>query len=387
MSGSAPTGFAPVEVAGTVLTALPEGPARLAALLDLIDRARSRLQLCYYIFAADTCGYQVRDALTMAARRGVQITLIIDGFGSGATPDSFFAELVAAGAHVGRFRARFGRRFVLRNHQKMAIADGAVALIGGFNVESGYFAPPAPENWRDLGLIVEGRVVAWLSDYHDALAEWVGGRRKGLRRLRRSARGLGQPGGAVAWHAGRQTLRLNDWARAAKHDLARGRHLTMIQAYFAPGGEMLHALKRLAARGTAEIITAQRTDNGATIGAARALYTGLLRVGAAIWEYRPAMLHTKLLIIDDVVYVGSANFDMRSLYLNMEIMLRIDSPAFAAQMRTLAATEKQASEAITPALHDARATPLNRLRWRLAYFLVAVVDYSVSRRLNLGLRG
>lgn len=387
MSGPAPLRAEPIDVAGTALTALPDGPERLAALLDLIDRARTRLQLCYYIFAADAAGYQVRDALIVAARRGVQITLIIDGFGSGATPDSFFAELVAAGAHVGRFRARFGRRFVLRNHQKMAIADGAVALIGGFNIESGYFAPPAPENWRDLGLIVEGRVVAWLADYHDALTEWVGGRRKGLRRLRRTARSLGQPGGAVAWLAGRQTLRLNDWARAAKHDLARGRRLTMIQAYFAPGGEMLQSLKRLAARGTAEIITAQRTDNGATIGAARALYAGLLRRGAAIWEYRPAMLHTKLLIIDDIVYVGSANFDMRSLYLNMEIMLRIDSPAFAAEMRALVEHEKRASQAITPIVHAARATLFNRLRWRLAYVLVAGVDYTVSRRLNLGLKG
>ena len=90
-------------------------------------------------------------------------------------------------------------------------------------------------------------------------------------------------------------------------------------------------------------------------------------------------------MLDDAAYLGSANFDMRSLYLNLEIVLRIEDAALAARLREYIAHQLSAAEEITPALHASRATWLNRLRWRLSWFLVAVVDYTVSRRLNLGL--
>lgn len=378
-------GFEPVTVAGSTLLAVADGPGRLAALLDLIAGARERLQLFYYIFSDDTSGYAVRDSLADAARRGVRVSLIVDGFGSSATPDEFFMPLRAAGGHVARFRAALGRRYLLRNHQKMAIADGRLALIGGFNIEDGYFTETGLGRWRDFGLRVEGPAVEWLAGYHDTLAEWIGGRHPRLRRFNRAARSLGQPGGGLTWFAGRPTLRLSDWARAIKRDLRHGRSLAMIQAYFAPGGEILQLLKRLAGRGEVRIVTAGRTDNGATIGAARALYAGLHSRGARIFEYRPAMLHTKLIVIDTIAYAGSANFDMRSFYLNMEVMLRIDSHAMAAQLTGFIDHEIAQSDEITPEAHRSRSSLFNRLRWRLAYFLVATADYTVSRRLNLGL--
>uniref|UniRef100_UPI00338E79BF phospholipase D-like domain-containing protein n=1 Tax=Sphingomonas sp. TaxID=28214 RepID=UPI00338E79BF len=83
--------------------------------------------------------------------------------------------------------------------------------------------------------------------------------------------------------------------------------------------------------------------------------------------------------------IGSANFDMRSLFLNLELMLRIDDPAFAARMRAFFETELADCERITPELHKANAGFLNRLKWALSYLVVGVADYTVTRRLNFGL--
>ena len=103
----------------------------------------------------------------------------------------------------------------------------------------------------------------------------------------------------------------------------------MIFAYFAPPGAMLRRIGHLGRRGRARIITASKSDNVATISAARHSYSRLLRRRVEMFEYQPAKLHTKLAIIDDVVHIGSSNFDYRSLYINLEIMLRIKDAKFA----------------------------------------------------------
>jgi cardiolipin synthase len=111
----------------------------------------------------------------------------------------------------------------------------------------------------------------------------------------------------------------------------------------------------------------------------------LLRRRAEIWEYQPCRLHMKLIVIDDIVYIGTANFDIRSLFLNVEVMLRIADRGFADQMRGFIARMQPECEMITRASHKARAGWLTRLRWALAWFVVGIFDYSVSRKLNFGL--
>ena len=101
-----------------------------------------------------------------------------------------------------------------------------------------------------------------------------------------------------------------------------------------------------------------------------------------MYEYGPAKLHTKLAIVDDIVHIGSANFDFRSLYLNLEIMLRIEDENFANLMRGYFEGELRACDRIDPAMHKLRATPWRRLKWAISHFLVASMDYTVTRRLN-----
>ena len=93
----------------------------------------------------------------------------------------------------------------------------------------------------------------------------------------------------------------------------------------------------------------------------------------------------KLIIIDDVVYIGSANFDVRSLFVNVEVMVRIADAGFARQMRGFVAEMRSDCEVITSNSHKARAGWLTRIRWTLAWFVVGIVDYTVSRKLNFGL--
>src|SRR5690606_38397642 len=102
-------------------------------------------------------------------------------------------------------------------------------------------------------------------------------------------------------------------------------------------------------------------------------------------EYDARMLHTKLIIIDDVVYFGSANFDIRSLYLNLELVLQIKDAPLAERMRELISAYEADTTLITAEEHKKRATFWSRLRWGLSWFLITAVDYTVSRRLNLGL--
>jgi cardiolipin synthase len=158
----------------------------------------------------------------------------------------------------------------------------------------------------------------------------------------------------------------------------------MIAAYFAPSPTLLRRTANVGRRGRARLVMASKSDNSATIGAARHSYWLLLRRGVEIYEYQPTKLHTKLFVLDDVVHIGSANFDMRSLFLNLEMMLRVDDPAFADAMRRYVDGEIKQSVRITREGHRAKRTWFNRVRWGIAYFLVAIADYSISHRLNFG---
>jgi cardiolipin synthase len=133
------------------------------------------------------------------------------------------------------------------------------------------------------------------------------------------------------------------------------------------------------------IVTASKSDNNATIAAARFTYAGLLRKGVRLFEYQPTKLHTKLYLIDDAVHIGSANFDMRSLFINLELMLRIEDAAFAAHVRRYVDGEVAKSIEVTKALYKANTGWVQRLKQLGAYFVVAVVDPGLSRGLNFGI--
>lgn len=369
-------------VSGNRLTLYADGPERLEALLRLIAEARESLRFLYYMFMDDAAGTQVRDALIAAAGRGVEVWLLVDGFGSTGNLD-FFQPLRDSAVRFCRFSPHWGRKYLLRNHQKLALADERRVMIGGFNISDDYFGTVADGAWRDIGLEVEGSSVGCLTDYFDRLFQWAERPNARVRDLRRMLQQHSVTEGKMHWLFGGPTRRLSPWARAVRRDMLGARRLDIVAAYFAPAPAMLRRMAKVARRGRTRLVTAGKSDNRATIAAARSLYSYLLKRRVAIFEYAPTKLHTKLFVVDDVVHIGSANFDMRSLFLNLEMMLRVEDAGFAAKMHRFVDAEIADSREVTFEEHRRQRTWLNRLRWAIGYFIVAVADYRVTRRLNL----
>ena len=381
----------PFTVAGNRLTLLIEGPERLDALIGLIEGARRSLRMLYYIYADDHAGERVNDALIAAAGRGVEVSLIVDGFGSDEAADRrFFDPLEAAGVSVCRFAPRLGRRYLLRNHQKLALADAEKEapriIIGGFNIEDDYFGTAGDQAWRDLGLLVEGQAAARIAGYFDALNSWVRTPKGKLRHLNRALSQWSEQEGNVRWLIGGPTRRLSPWARAVRADMRRAERIDLIAGYFTPSPTMLRRIDRAGRKGRAvRVVTARKSDNNATIAAARFTYRGLLKRGIRVFEYLPTKLHTKLYAVDSAVHIGSANFDMRSLFINLELMLRIEDDAFADHVRTYIDGEIAQSEEITMDQYLAATGLWQRAKQFVAYLLVGVADPVVSRTLNFGI--
>ena len=369
------------DAAGHQFTFYPHGGDRLAALLALIEGTQASLKVFYYLFDSDASGIAVRDALVAAARRGVAVDLIVDDFGNDAGA-AFFAPLVEAGGRFAIFSPKWGTRYLVRNHQKFAIADDTRVMTGGANVSDHYFAPPGDNGWCDLSVAITGPVVAAFVRWFALLADWVASEEAGrvtrLRRLRMIVKGWDGGQGPVRLLVGGPLVRRGHWAWVLRQDLVRARRLDTVSAYFAPPRSFRRQFAQVARRGTARMIMPGQSDIAAAIDMARLHYAKLLRAGVRIAEFGVCKLHMKLLVVDDASYVGSANLDKRSFRINLELMVRIEDAALAARLRELIDHLEGASEAITPAAYAAKATLLAQLRWRVAYWL-SLADYRISR--------
>jgi cardiolipin synthase A/B len=370
-----------VEAQGHKLSFKPSGPGRLETLLGLIDGARACLKVAFYVFATDECGVRVRDALLEAARRGVEVHVILDGFGALAD-ETFFAPMIEAGGKFCCFIPKWNRQYLIRNHQKIVVADSRIAMLGGFNVENPYFATPEQDGWVDLGFTVEGPVIGKVEAWFDELEEWVLSPKATLRTIRRKLLKWDGGDGPVQLLIGGPTGRLSSWARCVSQDLVECKRLDMAMAYFSPSPRLAKRIRRIPRRGEARLLLPAKSDHGATIRAARWYHSRLLRAGVRIWEFEACRMHLKMIVLDDTVYLGSANFDARSLFINLEIVLRIEDAGLAKRMREFFDGMLPASQEITPEFHRRRATLLNRIRWRMALFFVVAVDYALTRRLN-----
>jgi cardiolipin synthase A/B len=369
------------EVAGNRLQLIESGEERFRMLLELIGGAKSSIRMLMYMFNPDRDGDAVRDALTDAARRGVEVKLLIDGFGS-AVSGKFFTDLAAAGGHHCVFNPSWGRRYLLRNHQKLIVIDEQTVLIGGANIDATYLEDRGADRWRDLWLRLDGPEAVLPSRYFDTLFRWSKRPGSKLRSLKRMVAEYNEWRGPLQWKfSGPMSMR-NSWWRSIGRDLKRAHRADLIFAYFAPPAAMIRRIGRVGRRGRARVINAAKSDNIATVAAARHSYSRLLRRHVELYEYQPTKLHTKLAIVDDIVHIGSSNFDYRSFYINLEIMLRINDAAFADAMRGYFERELADCKWITPELHKRRSNPWRRFKWALSHFLVNIMDYTVTRRLN-----
>lgn len=366
---------------------LADGDAGFAAMVAAIDTARTSVRLESYIIRAAGPALQVRAALMAACARGVAVSVLYDAFGCEDLPADFFAALATAGARVAAFSPARSLRLAFRNHRKLLVCDERVAIIGGLNLAPEYAGDGVTRGWCDLALQIEGPVAAQLAASFDAMLLLAPATPRALRNFRRRVRRWPAPQGAVSLLLGGPGWPAGQLQQTLLRDLAGTGQLCAMVAYFLPSGRLRRALRRCHERGGGvRLLLAGPTDVPVARYAGEHFYARLMRGGARLFEYRPQVLHAKLVIADDVVYAGSANLDRRSLTINYELLLRLDWPELAAAGRALFDAALVHAEALRPGEWLAARGLWARLRSTLSYWLLARVDPFVARRRLRSLR-
>ena len=228
---------------------------------------------------------------------------------------------------------------------------------------------------------IEGPLAVQLARAFDEMFALADFKRGPLERLRRSREQkiISTPEGTLLLGApGRQRSPL----RSALHqDLKRARHVKITSAYFLPTWRIRRELFQIVRRGgRVQLILPAKSDVALSQLASRSLYRRFLRAGIEIHEYQPQILHAKLIIIDDIVYAGSANLDVRSLQMNYELLVRMSNHRVAEEARQIFEGDLQHSKEILPAAWRRSRNFWNRMQGRWAYFLLARLDPFLARQ-------
>lgn len=296
-------------------------------LLEDIERAERYIHFQTYVWRPDDVGERFRDALVRAARRGVEVRLLVDELGSPQTKEEFFKPLVDAGGKFSWCLTVHPRRnryfFNLRNHRKIQIIDSRVAYVGGMNVGKEYEG--RDENvgpWSDMQLSVGGPVINELQlTFLDDWTFATGQRIQGAQYWHPGDVPEGVP--AVVVRSGpdnHDPVFLKSFIYFCNH--ARER-LDLFTPYFAPDDAMLMAICMAAERGVrVRMIIPTLNEHQYMVDLGRAYYDALLRAGVEIYEMPDSVNHAKVYIADDGwVMLGSPNLDIRSIRLNFEVGL------------------------------------------------------------------
>lgn len=360
---------------------LRDGRTALAAAEAAIRVATRSVRLESYIYGNDDVGKRFLRVLMEAAQRGVQVKVLVDAWGSLELDDGFFDPLVAVGGEARRFNPLSLRRFPFRDHRKLLVCDDQVAVLGGFNFSSDYDGDGRTSGWCDLGVRVEGRPAGELARSFDELFALASFQHSRLARFRRAAATRGERvhrGQLLFSGPGRGPNPLNGWL---KRDFDRAKDITIVAAYFLPPLRLRRALRHAALSGRrVRLILGGKTDVAISRAATRNLYARFLRAGIEIWEYQPQILHAKLLVADDVVYVGSSNLDPRSLEFNYELTLRLKQGPLAAAAREHVERLLADSVRVAPETWRGPRTWVERVRAQLAYWIVTKLDRFISHR-------
>jgi cardiolipin synthase len=348
-------------------------------LADVMVAQRS-VRLEMYMFDPSPVADSFRDALVGACRRGAKVQVLIDAFGSMSLPDGYWEKFRAAGGQIRRFSPSGFKRFGIRDHRKILVCDDDLAFVGGANIAAVYHGDGVASGWRDLGLKIRGPLARELAAASDEMFVRANLKHKPFSRLRKSAwqRTVTFAGGEIllAGPGRNNTIKL-----ALSRDLKRARQVAIICAYFLPPGRILRQMARLARRGIkVQLILPGKSDVFLSHLAAQSFYHRLLRAGVEVYEYQPQILHAKMFLIDDMVYVGSSNLDSRSLNINYELMLRLVEPSLAAEGREIFSSIKAHSRRVEIEHWRRSRNFLDRIKGRLARWVLAHLDPYIAKQ-------
>jgi cardiolipin synthase len=327
---------------GNKLQLLMNGSAYFPALQQAFDAAQSEIYLETYIFADDDTGRRIAAALVRAAGRGVNVHVLVDGFGSKGIFEQTRRLLSAANIEVLIFGPKTSpltlrRKRLRRLHRKLVVVDARVAFVGGINIIDDMHTPRHTPPRYDYAVRIEGPLITSVLDQTERL--W---HRVAWASLRRSAQRHAAVSAAVR---GNQRARLvvrdnlrhrSDIEDAYLAAIAAAREEIIIaNAYFFPGARFRHALRAAASRGVRVMLLLQgRVEYVLLHYATRALYGSLLDAGVEIYEYHKSFLHAKVAVIDQRwATVGSSNIDPFSLMLAREANIVVDDVHFSQELR------------------------------------------------------
>jgi cardiolipin synthase len=370
-------------VSGNRLRLLQNGAEFFPALIAAIDAARTEVHLETYIFNADPSAAAVRDALTHAARRGVQVRLLIDGVGSRELPADWLETLKSAGVSVLAYRPlagggwRSNPKTLRRLHRKLAVIDARIAFIGGMNLIDDFEPVRFDAPRLDFSVEVQGPLLAGIHQsvrrlwWLVALTQLQPDRRKAVI----------EPSWPTNGHVRAAFVVRDNFAH--RRDIERGyltalalarEEIILANAYFLPGHRFRKLLKKAAARGVrVQLLVQGHTDHPFFQAAARALYRDLLAAGVTISEYRASELHAKVAVVDGHwATVGSSNIDPFSLLLAREANIVVDDAAFAHDLQQRLHQAITQSAPLDAADWQRRSWPQRMLSW-LAYSSVRLV--------------
>lgn len=378
-----------VPVRGNRIALLKNGAEFFGALEQAIDAARHEVRIETYIYFDDAVGRRIAEAMKRAARRGVRVGILLDGFGSRLLPKTFIPELRDAGVVAQLFRPERGwfsfRRSRLRRlHRKIALVDGRVGFVGGLNIIDDATDNPTGRERLDYAVRVQGPLLARIYPVVHRLWWLVAtigakNRQPGFRPPRLDPAPAGD---MVAAFVHRDNLRHRHDIEAMYLRGIRGarREIVIACAYFMPGWRVRRALMAAADRGVRVVLLLQGwTDHAVFQHASRVLYEALLERGIEIFEYTGGELHAKVGVVDERwATVGSSNLDPFSLLLAREANVVVFDEAFARGLRASLEEEiRSRSLAVRRMLWRRRPWPGRVLGW---------LSYAYAR-LAMGLAG
>lgn len=376
-------------LSGNRIVLLENGECYFPDVLGEIDKAEHEIHLETYLFENDLTGQRVLDALCRAARRGVTVRVLVDGFGARPFIASMMDQAVEAGVAVLIYRKesrerRFRRERLRRMHRKIFTVDERIAWVGGINVIHDYTEKGPAHPRYDYAVRVEGPLVGSIVHAVHHLWWFVSWAtlHEGGTPPRRSRVRPAQAGNMRAGFVVRDNLRHRHDIEQAYQDAIDGAadEIVIACAYFFPGRSFRQALVDAAARGVKVTLLLQGLADHPTMAyATRALYPYFLEHGIRLFEYHRSYLHAKVAVVDGRwATVGSSNIDPFSLLLAREANLVIEDAGFATELRaSLGRAMEQGAAELRP--EDWRRLPRMRrmLTW-LAYHFV---------RLAIGLAG
>lgn len=360
---------------------LRNGEEAFSAMLRAIKHSTKSIRLETYIYRDCPLGQRFLNEMVEASRRGVDVNVLIDAFGSFELPDSFWTPLRNAGGKVRWFNPLSFSRFIFRDHRKILVCDEKVTFVGGFNIATEYEGDGVNRGWCDHGLQLTGDISREFVSAFDDMFERAETPHKLFARLRFSEarKMVSRPPFTLIFSGpGRGGNLLKRWLIK---DLKRARDVRIENAYFLPTWRIRRELSRVVKRGgRVQLILPGKSDVQVAKLAARSLYHKLLRNGIEIYEYQPQILHSKLIIIDGIVYIGSANLDLRSLQIDYEVTVRIQNHSVAAEARRIFSEDIKHSSRIELENWTRARSFLDKLREKWSYFLLARLDTFVARQ-------